>query len=147
MVGLHALSGVETGYTVVYDEWDGDLDCSFVKFTLDGIHYMAIEDPEDGYRSRCKDLIVSDEPPKYSFPPQVMDCFMKQDDDGYGSNILIMQDSVTGENVLEVGTGDCNDYYPYCHFVYRPEGMACNNPEISEDSFKLIIGTRQELLS
>lgn len=142
------LSGVDTGYMVVEDGWGNEQDCQFVKFTLDGVHYMAVEDPDDGYRSRCRDLAVSDEPPKYSFPPQTMICYMKENgDDGYANDILIMQDGLTGEIVLEVGTGDYNDYYPYCHLMYYPEGMACNNPDISEDAFNRIIKAPIELLS
>lgn len=73
LVGTHQLSGVETGQMTVEDEWAGQQDCQFVKFTLDGVHYMAVEDPDDGYRSRCRDLVVSDKPPRYSFPPPVDD--------------------------------------------------------------------------
>lgn len=148
LVGLHTLSGVETGYTVVHDEWEGNQDCQFVKFTLDGVHYMAVEDPDDGYRSRCRDLVVSDTPPRYSFPPQSMRCFMKRaGDDGCNNDIIVMQDIKTKEIVLEVGTGDYDDWYPYCHFVYNPEGMACNNSEISEEAFNRIVRSQSGLRS
>ena len=140
LVGTHELSGVETGRICVDDSWGESQDCNFVKFTLDGVHYMAVEDPEDGYRSRCRELVVSDDPPRYAFPPQAMKCYMKNEEDGgYDNDILVMQDEVTDEIILEVGTGDYNDWYPYCHFEYHPEGMACNNPEISEDAFNRII--------
>lgn len=142
LVGMHKLSGVETGVMSVKDDFYDDLfrDCSFVKFTLDGVHYMAVEDSDDGYRSRCRDLVISDDPPRYSFQPQSMKCYMKGDGDfGYANDVLVMQDEVTGEIILEVGTENYNDWYPYCHFEYHPEGMACNNPDISEDSFKQIL--------
>lgn len=144
LVGAHMLSGVDTGRMTVVDEyWGEEQDCQFVKFTLDGVHYSAVEDPEDGYRSRCRDLVISAEPPKYSFPPQLMRCYMKEDDSDFGhhNDILVMEDALTGEVVLEVGTSDYDYYYPCCHFEYRPEGMACNNPSISEDAFNRIIGS------
>lgn len=149
LTGLHTLSGVDVGDMEVEDEWSGELQfCQYVKFTLDGVHYMAVEDPDDGYRSRCRDLVISDTPPKYSFRPQSMNCYMKANDEGgYKNDILIMEDIQTGEIILEVGTGDYNDYYPYCHFLYRPEGMACNDPEISEEAFNRIIGKQAELRS
>ena len=69
LVGIHKLSGVETGQVNVTDEFGDTQDCGFVKFTLDGVHYMAVEDPDDGYRSRCRELVVSEQAPRYSFPP------------------------------------------------------------------------------
>lgn len=69
LVGIHKLSGVETGQVSINDEFGDTQDCGFVKFTLDGVHYMAVEDPEDGYRSRCRELVVSEQAPRYSFPP------------------------------------------------------------------------------
>lgn len=78
-----------------------------------------------------------------------MTCRMKGYDHetGESNDILVLTDSLTGEVVLEVGTGNYDDWYPYCHFEYHPEGMACNNPEISEDAFNRIIGNRQEFRS
>ena len=146
LVGTHMLSGVEIGYMTVTNEyWCETQNCQYVKFTLDGIHYSAVEDPNDGYRSWCRELVISEEPPRYSFQPQLMRCYMKEDDDdgfGYGNDILVMEDARTGEVILEVGTADYNAYYPCCHFEYYPEGMACNNPDISEETFNRIIGTR-----
>lgn len=142
LTGIHELSGVEIGYITVYDEWEGDQDCQFVKFTLDGAHYMAVEDPDDGYRSRCRDLTISDEPPRNSFAPQKMRCYMKPERDEYGSDVLVMEDVETGEVVLEVGTEDVDDYYPCCVFYYYPEGMACNSPVISIEDFNQIIMPR-----
>lgn len=60
--GEHLLSGVEVlssggyGYGVV--------------FTLDGVSYEVLEDPDDGYRSHCGELTVAEQPPKFSFPPR-----------------------------------------------------------------------------
>ncbi len=140
LVGAHQLSGVEIGQVPIANIWSDDPECGFVKFTLDGVHYIAVEDPDDGYRSRCRELVVSDEAPRYSFPPQEMRCYMK-DYNEYGerADVLVMQDTTTGEIVLEVGTENYDDYYPCCHFEYHPEGMACNDPDISDDDFKRII--------
>ena len=140
LVGTHKLSGVETGQVRVTDEFGDTQDCGFVKFTLDGVHYMAVEDPDDGYRSQCRELVVSDEAPRYSFPPQEMKCYMKERSDwGYAADVLVLQDTTTGEIVLEVGTEGFDDWYPCCHFEYHPEGMACNNPDIQDDDFNRII--------
>lgn len=135
LVGIHQLSGVDTGEMIVENDWNEKERCQFVRFTLDGVHYMAVEDPSDGYRSRCRDLVISDDPPRNSFPPQSMECSIR----GGDHDILVMTDCSTGDVVLEVGTLDYCDYYPCCHFLYYPEGMACNNPEISDEAFARIV--------
>lgn len=139
LVGYHKLSGVDTGVMAYEDSYGDCVDCNFVKFALDGVFYLAVEDPEDGYRSRCRELVISEEAPRFSFPPQAVECYMKDGDPDYGCDVLVMKDEITDEIVLEVGTGDYNDWYPYCHFEYHPEGMACNNPIISENAFDRII--------
>lgn len=127
LIGLHKLSGVDTG-KLTRDGYWGEETCSYIKFTLDGVHYLAVEDPDDGYRSRCEELVVSKEPPKFTFPPQEMVCSMMPDDSrwGFGNDVLVLKDKVTGKVVLEVGTKMCSDYYPICHFHYAPDNMACN---------------------
>lgn len=141
LTGLHKLSGIDTG-TLTRDGYWGEETCNYIKFTLDGVHYLAVEDPDDGYRSRCEELVVSEEPPKFTFPPQEMVCSMMPNDGGWGysNDVLILTDKITGEVVLEVGTMDYDDYYPCCHFHYAPENMACNAMiEISEDEFNKIL--------
>lgn len=126
LTGVHKLSGVDTG-TLTRDGLWKEEHCNYIKFTLDGIHYLAIEDPDDGYRSRCEDLVITEEPPRFMFPPQRVVCSMMPDDVwGNRNDVLILKDSVTGEIVLEVGTENYDDYYPCCHFHYVPENMACN---------------------
>lgn len=141
LVGLHQLSGVDTGNMRVENMWGEQENCQFVKFTLDGVHYMAVEDPDDGYRSRCRELVTSETPPRFSFPPQSVVCSMKGPDTELHENndILVVKDCITEEIVLEVGTANYDDWYPYCHFEYHPENMACNDPEISEERFNAVI--------
>lgn len=74
-------------------------------------------------------------------PPQSVVCRMKENGDGFGNDdILVVVDCVTNEIVLEVGTGDYDDWYPYCHFEYHPESMAINNMEIPDTSINSILG-------
>lgn len=140
LVGEHEFSGIETGVINMDDTWGDSQSCNYVKFTLDGVHYMAVEDPEDGYRSCCRELVTSDEPPKNSFQPIRMVCTMKDNEESdWGCDILVLTDSVTGEVVLEIGTMDYNDYYPYYHFYYHPEGMACNQIPITDEEFERLL--------
>ena len=141
LVGEHNFSGIENGCIDVQDSYYCDSrSCNFVKFTLDGVHYMAVEDPDDGYRSCCRDLMVSDEAPKNSFAPQKMICSMKGDGEwGEKNDVLVLTDAATGEIIMEIGTEICADYYPCYHFFYYPEGMACNQVPITDEEFEKIL--------
>lgn len=125
LTGRHKLSGVELG---VMHDMSINEDRNYVKFTLDNVHYLAVENPDDGYRSYCEDLIVTEQPPLFSFDPQDMHCSMKESLPGcFGNDILVMRDACNGEVVLEIGTDAVDDWYPCCYFHYKPENMSCNN--------------------
>lgn len=125
LTGRHKLSGVELG--VMHDISINE-DRNYVKFTLDNVHYLAVENPDDGYRSYCEDLVVTEQPPLFSFEPQDMDCMMMESfPGGFENDILVMRDAYSGEVVLEIGTDSVDDWYPCCRFHYKPENMSCNN--------------------
>lgn len=140
LCGIRMFSGIDTGTMENKNDFWGDAEeCHYVKFTLDGTHYLAIENPEDGYRSSCNELEISDVPPKYSFVPCKVKCSMEPDDE-YGANdILVVTDCATGEVVLRIGTGNCADYYPFFCMEYYPENLACNNVEVSDGDFADIL--------
>lgn len=115
------LSGVDLSI-----EDDGTETYNICLFTLDGVTYKAIEDPSDGYRSYCKDLEISDKKPFYTFPAVKVFCCMKDNDRYQNNNVLVMKDFLNGKSILEVGTENFDDYYPYCHFQYSPENMTIN---------------------
>jgi hypothetical protein len=125
LVGLHELSGVDT--TTVKVKWgDHYEDANVVRFVLDGKTYKAIEDPDDGYRSYCKELEVCDEVVSNKFPPQKVMGKMKDNDTDSINDTIQFIDVVTGKVVLEVGTDNTHDYYPYCVMNFSPENLACN---------------------
>lgn len=123
LVGEHKLSGVSR--IIKYN----DSDYTAFAFTLDGVTYLGEEDPEDGYRSCCKDLIVVDQPTKNSFPE--IDVICTHIYDGLEtwsaeSDVLEIKDKVTEKVILRVGTDNTDDYYPYFVFEYYPENMIIN---------------------
>lgn len=125
LAGRHKLSGVELG--VIHNIATKE-EQNYVKFTLDNVHYLAVEDPSDGYRSYCKELVVTEKPPRFSFEPQDMDCMMMESfPGGFENDILVMKDADNGKVVLEIGTANVDDWYPCCRFHYKPENMSCNN--------------------
>lgn len=125
--GKHIFTGVELGSIKVQYYEDGpDEDANYVKFELDGVTYMAVEDPDDGYRSYMKELFISKESIKYKIPSLLVTCVYETKNDGYTCDILRFIDVENGETFLRVGTADTNDYYPYCVFEYKPENLHFN---------------------
>lgn len=127
LTGRHVLSGIETG-NAMFETSPGYMeDAQYVKFCLDGVCYMAVEDPEDGYRSCCKELVISDEPCKIALPNVLVVGRMDdsnalyQDDD-----ILVLTDVESGLDVLRIGTANTCDYYPCYVAEWMPENLACN---------------------
>lgn len=107
---------------------DGYEDCSVCRFRLDGIVYVAIEDPSDGYRSSMRDLITPNNPAmKNVFPPvKVIGRMRTEGEFGGLDDVLELVDAFTDKVVLEVGTDNCDDYYPCFVASFHPENMATN---------------------
>ena len=95
-------------------------------FTLDGITYKLAEDPDDGYRSYCEELEIADCKPKYTFQGIQVVCSMMEDSDYEKNNCIVLQDIQNGKTILEAGTANYDDWYPYCLFNYMPQNMAYN---------------------
>ncbi|MDE7398956.1 MAG: hypothetical protein K2N06_05445 [Oscillospiraceae bacterium] len=124
LCGEHTFSGCEL------IEEDG---CGVCLFTLDNITYKAIEDPDDGYRSFCNDIQISEQKPNCTFPGIRVLYHMMEDDNWGCNNVLVIRDILNGKIILEVGTKNTGDYYPYCHFHYTPENMACNQSVVQTE--------------
>ena len=131
--GDHILSGVELGQAMhKRDGWPEKDYCNYVKFTIDGIHYMAFEDPNDGYRSYCEDLEIVDEPCNTRLPDievEVKYISVKHFNDSFWTedcDVIQFIDKANGKLILEVGTENVGDWYPSCVFHYYPENMSCN---------------------
>lgn len=126
LVGEHLLQGVN--HTVErFEDWIGTSeDANVIRFKLDNKVYQAIEDKDDGYRSYCKELVEIDEPIQYEFPPQTVIARMRENNSYEENKVLEFIDPVTNLQVLAIGTGNTNDYYPYCVLEWNPENMAVN---------------------
>lgn len=126
LCGKHILSGIEVGEKGFETRWDGIQERSYVKFTLDSIHYLAVKDPNDGYRSYMEELQTTDEPCEVPLPNVEVVCHMKEDDKWVNNDVLVFVDAVNGKEILSIGTENYDDYYPYCVLHYTPENMSCN---------------------
>lgn len=125
LTGNHVLSGIETGETTLYVGGGCCAATEYVKFTLDGVTYLAVENPDDVYRSYMEDLMICETPCKISLPDIDVVCHMR-DAGKYGDDVLVFVDAKNGKTILELGTADYGDYYHYCVMAYTPENMSCN---------------------
>lgn len=128
LVGKHLFQGIEVGEKEIYVSWMNRTHVSYVKFTMDGITYIAMEDPSDGYRSYCRELDITTIPCKTLLPNIEIICKHRSEGVGYYSSCDILEviDAQNGETILLVGTNNTDDYYPFCLFEYTPENMSCN---------------------
>lgn len=126
LVGEHELSGVDTTIEKVKQYGDYYEDYEVVRFVIDGKTYKATKDPNDGHRSYMKELEVTDEKDTNVFPPQKVIGKMKADSNWKTNGTIQFIDAKTGKIVLEVGTDNTNDDYPYCVLFWAPENLAIN---------------------
>lgn len=126
--GWAILSEVELGWTKVDD--DDLFDERYVKFTLDGVPYVAIEDQSDGYRSwlnLCRaDSIdsVLEKTSSTKLPDVEVNVKHSDDED---NDIWYLYDAKTNKIVLKVGTFDFADYYPCRVLSWDPENLYINS--------------------
>ena len=127
LVGEHRLDGVDT-YIEKVKIYGGLEDANVIRFRLDGVVYVAFEDPSDGYRSSMDKLIVSPTPEMTNVFPATNVLARKKADDEYGSvnDTLELIDMVTGKVVMEVGTDNTDDYYPSFVSNFQPENLSAN---------------------
>ena len=127
LVGLHTLTGVESGY-VKDKQWDDNYeDCNYISFILDGIQYTAIEDPSDGYRS-CMSRLITKKKVKIKnvFPEVKVFGYMKENDTCKDYDVFILLSVKNAKKILEVGTENIVDYYPCFVANFYPENMPIN---------------------
>ena len=94
-----------------------------VLFNLDGITYIAEEDPYDDFRSYMSDIGISENKIRNTFGPVFVECAMS---DSEHSEILELKDVISGKIILSLGTANYTDYYPYCIIDWMPQNMAVN---------------------
>lgn len=127
LVGEHVLDACDLFADDIKDTWgDSFTHCELIRFRLDGKVYTGIEDPDDGCRSSLRGLYVSDDAVRNAFPPVRVLGRMKGGENSYVNDTLQLIDLVTGKIVLEVGTDNTDDYYPWFVGAFFPDCMATN---------------------
>lgn len=129
LIGRRRLDAVDFDDEKIKEYYgDGYEDASVCRFRLDGVVYIAIEDPSDGYRSSMRELTVAnDATMKNVFPAIDVDGRHRTSGEyGTEDDVLELVDAVTGKVVLEVGTDNVDDYYPGFVASFHPESMVTN---------------------
>ncbi len=125
--GAKVLDAVDFLVEKTVNYCDETEDCQVCRFRLDGVIYVAVEDPNDGYRSMMKDLVIDNEAMmKNVFVGCDVICRHIEKSDWDEDDILELVDVKTEKVVLRVGTANCNDYYPYFVAEFDPTAMAAN---------------------
>ncbi|MET4529122.1 hypothetical protein [Bradyrhizobium sp. JR18.2] len=127
LVGEHVLDACDLFADDIKASWGDSFEhCELIRFRLDGKVYTGIESPDDGYRSSLRGLYVSDDAMKNVFPPVRVLAKMKGAETYQTNDTLQLIDMVTGKIVLEVGTDNTDDYYPWFVGCFFPDCMATN---------------------
>lgn len=128
LVGEHVLDGVDFFNDLFLQYGEDFAGSNVLRFRLDGVVYVAAEDPCDGYRSTLADVFVREGATMRNVfaPVKVRGRWRGPNSNGTEDDILELLDAKTGRVVLEVGTDNSADYYPGFVASFHPEAMACN---------------------
>lgn len=131
LVGNHMLDAVDFSEDSIKDWADDYQACSVCRFRLDGVVYMAIEDPDDGYRSSMREMVIDNDAKMNNVftPQEVVGRHRTEGSYSDKDDVLELIDTSTGKTVLEVGTADVDDYYPCFVAAFHPEAMSCNQKQ------------------
>lgn len=112
---------------VDYIQWSG---ANGISFRLDGVTYIAVEDPDDDLRSHLKEIVACERVMANVFPSvQVRTRMMRHEErnrDDEPPEVLIVYDKTTSKTVLEIGTTYGDSLYPSFVYVFIPENMVSN---------------------
>ncbi len=123
LTGKHILSGVDFD-TLEVKTWGENFEkAQAIRFILDGKTYIAVEDPDDGYRSSMDYLILSEISCVKTFEGVKVLGRMKSDGEWEKNNTLEFVNISNGKLVLAVGTDNISDYYPWYVAEFHPENL------------------------
>lgn len=106
---LHGVSRLLSGFDESHEIVDAP-SARTISFILDGVHYMAVEDESDGYRSMMGQIFVMpDTAHVRQFTPVAVNVYERTASD---ADILDFVSFKTGKIILSIGTDYSDSYYP-----------------------------------
>lgn len=121
LVGKHVLTGVDREIKKINKGYE---DCEVIRFCLDGLTYVATEDPIDGYRSMLEDIFIDPNPNhriKNTFKPVKVIGKMKPNTRHETNDVIEFWRN--DKLILAVGTSNTSDYYPSFVADFHPENI------------------------
>lgn len=120
-----------------------------IAFTLDGVTYIAEEDPDDGYRSVMSEIRIYTASVRNRFNPVRVVCthvtVKKEQYCSSDCDILTITDAASGRVIMEVGTDNTDDYYPCFVSSFRPENMTVPpSPDFSKAKRRIRLGSPEK---
>lgn len=115
LVGSHVLTGVDRNQLEV----DGFEMAECIRFTLDGQTYIVAEDPDDGYRSCMRWIRLSKDKVTNLKSTKVLARMATN----RAGDILEILNLKTGKTILEIGTDNSEDYYPFFVSTFEEKNL------------------------
>ncbi len=135
------LSGVdrETKRITDYNYYYGDEESQVIRFELDNIIYVAVEDNNDGYRSAMDKIFIDTKSNIKTRIPGHKVYAKRRNGDRYSKNDTIeFIDIITNDLVLAIGTDNWDDYYPMFVNEWDITNLAINKaPKLYQKSLRL----------
>lgn len=119
-IGQHTLTGMSNDSIPEAGEYGQVEECQVVRFTIDGVHFEAVQDPNDGYRSSLREVRISKNPPAVSIDPVRVEAVMRN---APNDEVLQFVNVKTRKPIIEIGTSEANDYYPGFVGEIHPENV------------------------
>ena len=121
LIGLATLDAVDRDGESV-KQWDDRYeDCSLLRFRLSGVMYVALEDPDDGYRSAMAGLFLdTTSVMKNVFAPILV---LVRESTDQNRDTLEILDTRNGKLIIEIGTDISDTYYPVFVASFNPENI------------------------
>jgi hypothetical protein len=127
LIGEHVFTGADSGILPANRDEDRWEEANVFRFVLDGVTYVATEDPSDGYRSSLGTLLVDISGAPVPAVPPVRVVVRKAPDDVWEKNDYIEGICIeNGEQIFRVGTRNHDDYYPAFVGEFDPTKMPVN---------------------
>ena len=127
LVGERVFTGADHGVLPADPDNFQYGEAAIFRFVLDGVTYVAQEDPDDGYRSSMKSLAIDTSDRAVPSVPPVRVLVRVMPDGEYEKNDAIEGVCIeNGLTLFEVGTKNTDDYYPYFVGGFTLQNMPVN---------------------
>lgn len=126
LVGKHTLDWAAVSTTIETKGLFGTDPANAIAWGMDGRTYLAVEDPDDGYRSYLDEVLVFEGKNDFldGASPVGREVVVLHTGRGQYSgkaDVIEIYDTEDGHLWAVIGTENTDDYYPYCVLQWNPK--------------------------